>query len=343
MLKPDQKLAIHFFEQIDKLNGKMGHGVLRYSRNPIACAIDLNHGGRSTRDLLEFGPDVPIYSNVESAMSAGGEVLILGMAPSGGRLPAEMVEEVDRAVSAGMSVINGLHEQLGPRYPNLPEGQWIWDIRQEPKDLGIAWARAAKLSNRRALLVGTDMAVGKMTAGLEIWHAALRADVRADFLATGQIGILVSGKGVPLDAIRVDYACGAIEKMVLEAADADLAIVEGQGSIVHPGSTSTLPLMRGSCPTHLILCHRAGMTHLDTVGDQVKVPPLNEIIALYEDIANGCGAFKRPVTAGIALNTAHLSEADASRAIAQTADETGRLTLDPVRDGADALVKALMD
>jgi uncharacterized NAD-dependent epimerase/dehydratase family protein len=85
------------------------------------------------------------------------------------------------------------------------------------------------------------------------------------------------------------------------------------------------------------------MTHLDTVGDQVKVPPLNEIIALYEDIANGCGAFKRPVTAGIALNTAHLSEADASRAIAQTADETGRLTLDPVRDGADALVKALMD
>ena len=66
---------------------------------------------------------------------------------------SEMVEEVDRAVSAGMSVINGLHEQLGPRYPDLPEGQWIWDIRQEPKDLGIAWARAAKLSNRRALLV----------------------------------------------------------------------------------------------------------------------------------------------------------------------------------------------
>ena len=78
-------------------------------------------------------------------------------------MPPEMIAEVDKAVAAGMSVINGLHEHLGPRYPELSPGQWIWDIRQEPQDLGIAWARAAGLQNRRALLVGTDMAVGKMT------------------------------------------------------------------------------------------------------------------------------------------------------------------------------------
>ena len=342
MLKPDQKLVIHFFEQIDQLNGKMGHAVLRYSRNPVACAVDFNHKGSTTRDLLDFGPDVPVLGSVAEAADAGGEVLVLGMAPSGGRLPPEMIAEVDKAVTAGMSVINGLHEHLGPRYPELSPGQWIWDIRQEPQDLGIAWARAAGLKNRRALLVGTDMAVGKMTAGLEIWKSALDEGVRADFLATGQVGILVSGKGIPLDAIRVDYACGAVEKMVMEAGDADLAIVEGQGSIVHPGSTSTLPLMRGSCPTHLVLCHRAGMTHLDTVGEPVTVPPLNDIITLYEDIAAACGTFTRPVTVGIAVNTAHLDAEAAARATATIQDETGRLAVDPVRDGARELVNALM-
>ena len=122
MLKPDQKLAIHFFEQIDKLNGKMGHAVLRYSRNPVACAVDFNHKGSTTRDLLDFGPDVPVLGSVAEAADAGGEVLVLGMAPSGGRLPPEMIAEVDKAVAAGMSVINGLHEHLGPVTRNFPQG-----------------------------------------------------------------------------------------------------------------------------------------------------------------------------------------------------------------------------
>ncbi|MGB1682843.1 MAG: DUF1611 domain-containing protein [Arenicellales bacterium] len=342
MLKPDQKLAIHFWEQIDKLNGKTGHGVLRYSQNPIACVIDFKQGGRRTRDLLDFGPDVPIYANIASAKEAGADVLVIGMAPSGGQLPAEMIAEVDEAIASGMSIINGLHQHLGPRYPQLKSGQWVWDIRQEPKGLGIAWARAAALGNRRVLMVGTDMAIGKKTAGLEIWHAALRQNIRAEFLATGQTGVLISGKGIPLDAIRVDYACGAVEKMVLEAADAELAIIEGQGSVVHPGSTSTLPLIRGSCPTHLVLCHRAGMTHLDTVGDPVAVPPLNDVIQLYEDIAHACGAYQRPTTVGIVLNTGHLDEVAAQRAIEETAQATGRLTVDPIRQGADALIGPLM-
>jgi uncharacterized NAD-dependent epimerase/dehydratase family protein len=342
MLRKEQKLVIHFYEQIDKLNGKMGHGILRYSENPIACAIDFNQGGKTTRDLFEFGPDVPVVSNVEQALGYGGEVLVLGMAPSGGRLPESMVTEVEQALAAGLCVVNGLHERISERYANLRAGQWIWDIREEPQGLGIAWARASELTNRRLLLVGSDMAVGKMTAGLEIWKSARAQGIQAEFLATGQIGIAISGRGIPLDAIRVDYAGGAVEKMVLDAADAALAIIEGQGSLLHPGSSSTLPLLRGACPTHLILCHRAGMTELDTVGVTVKVPPLNEVIALYEDVASACGIYPRPVTVGIALNTAHLDDDQAQRAVSETADATGRLVLDPVRQGCDRWVDALM-
>ena len=49
--------------------------------------------------------------------------------------------------------------------------------------------------------------------------------------------------------------------------------IEGQGSLLHPGSSATLPLLRGSCATHLVMCHRAGMTHLRN-PQQVKIPPL---------------------------------------------------------------------
>ena len=342
MLNRERKLVIHFYEQIDKLNGKMGHGILRYSQNPVVCVIDFNHGGMTTRELLDFGPDVPVVSSVEEALAHGPEVLVLGMAPSGGRLPAEMVKEVDHAVGAGLCVVNGLHEFLGGRYPELPSLQWIWDIRREPDGLGITWGRASELANRRVLLVGTDMAIGKMTTGLEIWKAALQRNIQAEFLATGQIGILITGRGIPLDAIRVDYACGAVEKMVLEAADAELAIIEGQGSLLHPGSSSTLPLIRGACPTHLILCHRAGMTELDTVGLTVNVPPLNEVIDLYESIASACGTYSRPQTVAIALNTAHLDDQEAAAVLSETADATGRLVVDPVRQGASVLVDVLM-
>ena len=73
--------------------------------------------------------------------------------------------------------------------------------------------RRQPLNNKRVLLVGTDMAIGKMTAGLEIhrWLRAHRQD--AVFLATGQIGITITGRGIPLDAFKLDHACGAVEAM----------------------------------------------------------------------------------------------------------------------------------
>jgi uncharacterized NAD-dependent epimerase/dehydratase family protein len=125
-------------------------------------------------------------------------------------------------------------------------------------------------------MVGTDMAVGKMTAGLELTRSLREMSRDAVFLATGQTGIAITGQGIPLDAIRVDHAGGAVERMVLEAAHHEIVVIEGQGSLLHPGSTATLPLMRGSCATHMILCHRAGMETLDGL-DHVRIPPLREV------------------------------------------------------------------
>lgn len=341
MLRKDQRLALYMEGHLTSDPGKMGFGILRYSENPIACVIDSQHAGRRVEEVIRTPGSAPIVTSVDEAAALGAEVFVLGIAPPGGLVPSEWWPVIDHAVSLGLSVVNGLHDPIGPRYPTLCKGQWVWDVRLEPEGLGVGAGKAASLANKRVLMIGTDMAVGKMTAGLELWAAAKRRGVRASFVATGQIGIVLTGAGVPLDAVRVDFAAGAIEREVMARADDELVVVEGQGALCHPGSTSTLPLLRGSCPTHLVLCHRAGQTHLRR-HPELAIPPLAPYARLYEELATTCGTFPRPTTVGIALNTSHLAEPEALAAIDGIARETGLPCTDPVRFGVDALVGALL-
>ncbi|MCK5806116.1 MAG: DUF1611 domain-containing protein, partial [Lentisphaeria bacterium] len=300
-LRSNQPIAIFMEDHLGKSIGKMGYGLLRFSENPIVCVIDSCHAGKSVSDVVDSPRDCPVVSTVSEAAALGAEVFVLGIAPSGGLLPGPWFAVVDEAVARGMSVVNGLHDRLSERYPDLGLEQWVWDIRCEPKGLGVGTARARLLDNKRVVMVGTDMANGKMTAGLLLHRLALERGVTSEFLATGQIGISICGGGLPLDAVRVDYAAGAVEKFVLERGDADLVVVEGQGSILHPGSTATLPLLRGTCPTHLILCHRAGQETLRRM-DFLRMPHLAQVVRLYEDVARACGLLTPAKVVAISLN-----------------------------------------
>ena len=343
MLQETQKVAIYMEDNLGSDYGKMGYGVMRFSKNPITCAIDSRYAGKSTRDA-DLPYDFPVAGSIREARDMGAEVLILGIAPSGGKVPDSWDAPLQEAVDLGMCLVNGLHDDLNERYgAGLKSGQWIWDVRKPRFTPPIASTKAAALDNRRVLLVGTDMAIGKMTAGLEIYRWILdnHPDIRTDFLATGQIGITVTGKGIPLDAFKVDHACGAVEQMVLESADADLIFIEGQGSLLHPGSTATLPLMRGSCATDLILCHRAGMTHLDRTSGNVQIPALRDVIALNESVASAAGALTPAKTVGIALNTSELGEEEALAEIARVEDETGLPVQDVVRFDAGKIAVTL--
>ena len=343
MLEPTRPIALFAEATMGKLNAKMAEGILRYGRNPAVAVIDSTQAGKRVRDLCSMNSDVPVVATLAEAQALGAEVLVLGTAPSGGRLPQDWVSVLDQAIASGMSLVNGMHDQLQPRYADrLRAGQWVWDLRVPQGEAPpIGMARAARLENTRVLMVGTDMAIGKMTAGLELTRSLQALGRDAAFLATGQTGIAITGRGIPLDAIRVDHAGGAVERMVLEAADHDIVVIEGQGSLLHPGSTATLPLMRGSACTHMILCHRAGMDTLDEL-DHVRIPPLRDVIALNEAMAGAAGALTPARVVAIALNTARLTPAEAERAVAATAAETGLPTADPVRHGAATLAQALV-
>lgn len=341
MIGPHHRLALYMEGALGEPEGKMGYGLLRYSPHAIVCVVDSRYAGHDQREITGIPRSVPVVASLEEARACGADVLVLAIAPSGGLLPAEWRPAVDEAVERGFSLVNGLHDRLAERYRNLRPGQFVWDIRVEPPGLGVATGRAARLPNRRVLMIGADMAIGKMTAGLEIDACARARGLRTAFVATGQIGIAIRGEGVPLDAIRVDYACGAVERQVLRHAGAELIVVEGQGALNHPGSTSSLPLLRGACPTHLVFCARAGQTHLKRLPD-IPIPPLRQLFDLWEQLATTCGLFPAARVAGVALNTAGLSEEEATRISLRLEDELALPVVDPVREGAGRLLDAVL-
>ena len=334
---------------LTSLTGKTGLALLRHRRGPIAVVIDPDHVNGSLAEITGIDRKVPIVRDLAAALPYRPAVAVVGLAPSGGALPDPVRRDALAALQAGLSLASGLHTQLGedPDFQAACQaGQWIWDLRREPPTVQVGQARASALHCKRVLAVGTDMAVGKMSACLALQAAAERRNLLCRFVGTGQAGILISGRGVPLDAVRVDYAAGAVEAAVREAgsglSERDLLVVEGQGSLCHPGSSATLPLMRGSQPTALLMVHRAGQS---TIGrlPEVPLPPLKECISLCESlaaIARPRGLGPSPKVLALALNTAELSAEEAQRCIHSCQDELGLPCDDPIRNRADGLLKA---
>lgn len=342
---PEHRVAILQHGGIRGAHGKTGLSLLRYSEAQIVAVIDSECAGGSIPQLTGIPRDVPIVASLREALRYQPQILVTGIAPPGGALPDAWWQEVKEAVAAGLCVVNGLHTLMAEHpelKPLLRPGQWIWDVRREPLGLTLGSGAARQLPCLRVLTVGTDMAIGKMSTSIELHRACLRRGLKSAFIASGQTGIMIAGDGVPLDAVRVDFAAGAVEQVVMRYGhEHDILHIEGQGSLLNPASTATLPLIRGSQPTHLILVHRAGQTHIRSYP-HVPIPPLPEVIRLYEMVASAAGAFAPAPVVGIALNTAHLSDSEACDAIAQVERETGLPCTDVVRYGAEKLVDAIL-
>jgi uncharacterized NAD-dependent epimerase/dehydratase family protein len=205
--------------------------------------------------------------------------------------------------------------------------------------LDVARGRVREIGATVVLTVGTDCNIGKMTTQLQILDALRTRGIRTAFAATGQTGILIEGRGIAVDAVVADFIAGAAERLVLECAqNADLVLVEGQGSIIHPSySGVTYGLMHGSLPHAQIMCAQPTRKAINNC-EWVKIPPLPEFIRLSEIAA----APLRPAPViAVALNTFDLGEAAARRAVEDTQRETGLPTTDPVRFDSAPIVEAI--
>lgn len=319
---------------------KTAHGILRYSADDVAAVIDHEHAGKKVSDVLgDLKADTPIVATLADGLALSPTSLLLGVATPGGWIPDHWRAMIADAIRAGLEIVSGLHVLLteDAELSALAErhGARLWDVRKPPEDIPLYSGKSLEIPQKIVHTVGSDCAIGKKTAALELTAAAGRAGAKAEFVATGQTGILIAGRGIAVDRVIGDFVAGAAEKLVLEAdPSSEVLVVEGQGSLWHPAySGVTLSLLHGCNPHALVLCHKAGRTQIED-PPYPPLPPVAEMVATYEAAA----AVVRPAkVACIVLNTHGLDENAAKKAIETVEDETGLPTGDVLGDDADRL------
>jgi uncharacterized NAD-dependent epimerase/dehydratase family protein len=327
------------------MSSKTANAIIRYQPERVLGVLDRQHAGGVVQDVLGFGGWIPVVGSMREGLALGPKTILIGIAPVGGRLPDEWRGWLAQALDAGCDLVSGLHTFLGDD-PVLAaraaaRGRTIMDIRRPPANLPVAAGRARLLEAYVVLTVGTDCNVGKMTAQLQLVRGLNARGLRTRFVATGQTGIMLEGWGIAVDAVVADFIAGAAEHITLDGArDADVVLVEGQGSINHPGySGVTLGLLHGSCPSGLILCHQVSRERIDDGRDQwLAVPPLTEYVRWYEAIGSAVHPTR---VVGISLNTYDLDEPAARAACDAATSATGLPATDPVRFDPAPLLDAV--
>jgi len=275
------------------------------------------------------------------AVAAGACTLVVGIAPPGGRIPPHWRATFVEALNAGLDLAAGMHERLGAinELSELAErlGRMIHDVRHFDGALPVGSGR--RRPGLRLLTVGTDCALGKKYTALAIAKLMRDDGLDADFRATGQTGILISGGGISVDAVVADFISGAAEMLSPENEPRHWDIIEGQGSLFHPAYAGvTLGLLHGSQPDALVLCHDPSRTEIYGFPHVPIVAP-SEALGVYLQAARLTNPQVRFV--GVSLNTVTMTEADAQRVLAETAADTGLPCVDPMRTGVDAIVAML--
>ena len=276
---------------------------------------------------------LPAFSPAEAA-AAGARSMVIGIANSGGVIAAEWMPALLDALDAGLDLVSGMHNRLNDD-ARLREkadrlGRRLIDVRTPPAGLKVATGE--KRSGRRLLTVGTDCALGKKYSALGIARGFAARGIDTDFRATGQTGIMISGGGIPMDAVIADFAAGAAEQLSPAAAADHWDVIEGQGSLFHPAYAGvSLALLHGSQPDVIVACHDAGrQTLLGLPG--YKLPTIDEVIELNLRL----GARTNPAIrcGGVTINSSALDAAAAAELLDREAERLGLPVADPVRGGA---------
>ncbi|MEO0937709.1 MAG: N-acetyltransferase DgcN [Pseudomonadota bacterium] len=290
------------------------------------------------------GADVGLSDmTLAEGLAAGAKTLVIGVANRGGVISVAWKEVLLAALAAGYDLASGLHNLLRDE-PDLVaaaqgHGRALHDVRVPEVDYPIANGKARM--GKRVLAVGTDCSVGKMYTALALDKAMKARGMKSTFRATGQTGILITGDGVPLDAVVADFMAGAVEYLTPDNDPDHWDIIEGQGSLYHVSySGVTMALIHGGAPDALIICHEPTRKTMRGLPDY-RLPSIGQVRDLALPLARVANPGCRVV--GIAVNTKAFGDAEAEGYLAALEAEYGMPAVDPFRDGADRLAAALAD
>ena len=279
--------------------------------------------------------------SIEQAITAGAKTMIIGVANRGGVISQDWIEVLQKALEQGLDLAAGLHNRLA----DVPElkatadrlGRQLFDVRHPSQAFEVG--AGIRRSGKRLLPVGTDCSCGKMYTALALEKEMRARGMDADFRATGQTGILITGRGVSIDAVVADFISGAVEWLSPENDPEHWDLVEGQGSLYHPSFAGvTLGLIHGAQPDAMVLCHEPTRTHMRGLPS-FALPSLEQAMDAALRAAHLTNPDARFV--GISVNTSKLSPQEADEYLRSTEQAHGLVTVDPVRQGVGRIVDQL--
>ena len=313
----------------DATYAKTGFGLVHW--RPDLVAGQLRFPG------CEADLGVPDLS-ISAAVEAGVKSLIIGVAPIGGVVPESWWASIEEAARAGMDIVCGLHFKLAD-FPAVvaaaeASGARLIDVRNPPANLPVG--TGIKRTGKRMLMVGTDCAIGKKYSALALDQAMREAGMNSTFRATGQTGIMLAGEGLPIDAVVADFISGAAELISPDNDDDHWDVIEGQGSLFHPGySGVSLGLLHGSQPDAFVVCHDATRAVISG-WEHYSLPSIRDCIDQHVLMGQRTNANIRCV--GICVNTSSLPAAEHKDYLASLSEETGLPCVDPLIEGCGAII-----
>ena len=288
------------------------------------------------------GADLKLQDmTLAEAKEAGAKTLVIGVANRGGVISAAWKEVLKEALAQGYDIASGLHNLLRDEGDLVAAAQMFGGTLHDVR-VPTVWypiANGKKRTGKRCLAIGTDCSVGKMYTALAMDAEMKERGMKSTFRATGQTGILVTGHGVPLDAVIADFMAGSVEYLTPDNDPDHWDHIEGQGSLFHVSySGVTMALIHGGQPDALVLAHEPTRTHMRGLPDY-DLPTLETL----RDTALPLARIANPnvQVVGISVNTQHLSDDEATAYLEKVEARMGLPAVDPYRHGAGRLVDAL--
>lgn len=314
-------------------NAKTGFGLVQWRRNACVGQVRLP-GCRVDLGIADL--------TIEEAIASGVQTLLIGSAVVGGGLPQSWVSSLCEAAEGGLDIVAGLHLRLasleGLADAAKRGNARLIDVRVPPPGLPVGNGR--KRTGRRLLTVGTDCACGKKYTALALDQAMRHAGMKSDFRASGQTGIMIANRGIPMDAVVADFLTGAAELLSPDNDPDHWDVVEGQGSLFHPGYLQvTVGLLIGSQPDAFVVCHDLSRSVISDWPD-FPLPSLQAVIERTIALGRLTNAAIRCV--GISVNSSRLDPAARLTALRRISEETGLPCVDPLIDGVQAILDRLV-
>jgi uncharacterized NAD-dependent epimerase/dehydratase family protein len=336
-----KRFVVLCHESFNYIKNKTGNMLIRYRPDEVVAVIDREKVGSSCEKEVGVGGDTPVLSDFNASLHLEPDTLVIGNATQGGFITEEYRQEIANALNSGCDVISGMHQFLNDD-EHLKElakqnNVKLIDLRMPPEPPHFPTGSWKKRKIPVLLIVGTDCDTGKMTSAWEISRRLIDRGRKIEFIGTGQTGILLSGSGVPIDAVKADFMAGEIEHLIDNVPkDTELVIVEGQGSLTNQFYAGvTLGLMHGAMPDYMLMTHDPSR---DLDVTDFPMTSMRHVMNLHIDLMN---AFKESKFIGINLLTFAFEEEKALDVINKSQEDFGIETTDLIRFGNRGLIDAI--